>query len=74
MEVIHQAGRTHKLPESFTTAIITVLPKKDRDPLNPASYRPISLLNTDYKIIAKILSTRLSKYLSKLIHRIKLDL
>ena len=68
MELLHQVERTHKLPESFSTAIIIVLPKKDKDLLDPASYRPISLLNTDYKIIAKILSNRLTKYLPKLIH------
>lgn len=68
MELIHKAERTHKLPESFLTAILIVLPKKDRDPLKPTSYRPISLLNMDYKIIAGILSNRLSKYLPKLIH------
>ena len=58
----------HKLPESFSTAILIVLPKKDKDLLKPTSYRPISLLITDYKIIAKILSNRLSKYLPKLVH------
>ena len=68
MELLVQVERTHKLPESFSTAILIVLPKKDRDLLDPASYRPISLLNTDYKIIAKMLSNRLSKYLPKLVH------
>ena len=68
MELLCQVEQTHKLPESFLTAIIIVLPKKDKDLLDPASYRPISLLNTDYKIIAKTLSNRFTKYLPKLIH------
>lgn len=68
MEVLDQAVATRTLPESFSTAIITVIPKKDRDPLKPSSYRPISLLNTDYKIIAKALANRLAIYLPKLIN------
>ena len=40
------------------------LPKED---LN--NWRPISLTNTDYKILTKTLATRLSKVLNKLVHR-----
>lgn len=36
-------------------AHIRVLPKKDKDPPLPASYRPISLINVDAKPISKIL-------------------
>ncbi|CDQ67592.1 unnamed protein product [Oncorhynchus mykiss] len=35
--------------------------KKDKDPLSCSSFRPISLLDFDYKIITKLLAKRLKK-------------
>ena len=43
------------------TSIITLLPKKGRDLLLLKNWRPISLLNSDYKILSKILSLRMKK-------------
>lgn len=54
-------------PESWRTASICLIPKKDKDPQECASYRPISLLNTDYKILAKILARRLETVLPHII-------
>lgn len=59
-EVINYSAKTQTLPESFTTAIIMVIQKKNKNPLKCASYRPISLLNTDYKLISKLLANRLA--------------
>lgn len=67
-DVLDLASRTQTLPESFSTAIITVIHKKNKDPLKCASYRPISLLNTDYKLISKVLANRLGQYLPQLIN------
>lgn len=45
-------------PEDFVDGIIVLVKKKGND--NTArSYRPISLLNTDYKLFSRILKTRL---------------
>ena len=49
------------------TAHITVLLKKDKDPLSCSSFRPISLLDFDYKIITKLLAKRLNTLLPKII-------
>uniref|UniRef100_A0A8C5PNC3 Reverse transcriptase domain-containing protein n=1 Tax=Leptobrachium leishanense TaxID=445787 RepID=A0A8C5PNC3_9ANUR len=57
----------HFTPESLSASIV-LIPKPDRDPLLPESYRPISLLNTDVKIFAKLLSNRLDLLLPRLIH------
>ena len=48
--------------------MITLLPKKDKDPLYVKNHRPISLLNTDYKIIAKVMANRLKSCLNEIIH------
>ncbi|XP_073488868.1 uncharacterized protein [Aquarana catesbeiana] len=54
-------------PESIQAAIVTI-PKPGKPTDQPASYRPISLLNTDTKLFAKLLATRLSDIKAQLIH------
>ena len=43
-------------PHTLYDAHIHVLLKKDRDETNVSLYRPLSLLNSDQKIIAKVLT------------------
>ena len=50
------------------TAIITLIYKKDRDPLQCGNYRPVSLINVDAKLLSKILASRSEVFLPKLIH------
>ena len=47
-------------------AVITLIPKKG-DKTDIENYRPISLTNTDYRILAGVLATRLQKVISDLI-------
>ncbi len=47
------------LPLTLRQASITLLPKDGKDPTLCNSYRPISLLNVDVKILAKILASHL---------------
>ena len=56
------------LPESMRIGVITLLEKKGKDRSNIANWRPITLLNMDYKILTKTLSTRLKPILSSLVH------
>ncbi len=48
--------------------IITLLPPKNKNRLFFKNWRPISLLNTDYKMIAKILAIRLKNVLPNIIN------
>ena len=47
---------------------ITLIPKGDENLSDLKNWRPISLLNIDYKILSKVLARRLEQYLPKLIH------
>lgn len=47
--------------------VFSLLFKKDKDPLDCASCRPISLLNTDVKILPKVLAHRLEDILPSVI-------
>jgi len=45
--------------------IITLIPKPNKDTALLDNLRPISLLNTDYKILTKAIAKRLEKVLPK---------
>ena len=58
--------KTGTLPETMTQSIITLVPKKgDLSVLQ--NWRPISLLNVDFKIISKALATKLSTVMGHII-------
>ncbi|MCH82649.1 cysteine-rich receptor-like protein kinase, partial [Trifolium medium] len=57
---------TTDLPRSFSSYFITLIPKII-SPLSIGDFRPISLVGTLYKIIVKVLATRLAKVMDKLI-------
>lgn len=46
-----------------------MLPKPHADDTICMNYRPISLLNLDIKLLAKILASRLNNFIGNLIHR-----
>ena len=66
-DMYNEALSLGQLPPALTNATVTVLLKKDKDPLLCSSYRPISLLNVDYKILAKILALCLRTVLPRII-------
>ncbi|MCI29558.1 RNA-directed DNA polymerase (Reverse transcriptase), partial [Trifolium medium] len=57
---------TADLPRSFSSYFITLIPKVI-SPLSIGDFRPISLVGSLYKIIAKVLATRLANGMDKLI-------
>ena len=61
------AFKQGELSDSQKQGVITLIPKKDKDSTDLKSWRPLSILSTDYKIIAKVLSNRLKPVLSEII-------
>lgn len=55
------------LPPTLHQASISLLLKKGKDPHNCSSYRPISLLNVDVKILAKVLALCLESVLPTIV-------
>ena len=67
-DVINESAIRGKLPHSCLQGIISVLYKKgDRD--DPRNYRPITLLNNDFKIITKTLVRRMTDAVKQFVSR-----
>ena len=57
-----------ELSSSQKQSVITLIHKKDKDRLFLENWRPISLLNTDYKILSKVLTNRLHDVMPLLVN------
>ncbi len=55
------------LPPTLNQASISLILKKNKDPLACSSYRPISLLNVDFKLLSKTLALCLETMLPSII-------
>ena len=67
LEVYNDSLEKGVLPPTLNQALISLILKKDKDPNLCGSYRPISLLNNDVKLLAKVLSRRLETCLPSII-------
>lgn len=68
LQTFNIALKDGKIPPTWRQATISVIPKEGKDRLDCGSYRPISVLNTDYKLYTSILAKRVEMILPKLIH------
>ena len=68
IESFNYSYKNGLLTTSQRQAIITLLEKEGKDRLYVQNWRPISLLNVDYKILSKCLAERIKPLLPKLIH------
>ena len=68
VRVFNQSFETGILPPSQRLAVMTLIHKKD-DKNDISNYRPISLTNTDYRILAHILANRLQRVMDKIVSK-----
>lgn len=66
--MLTEAQQLETLPYSLSEAVIVVIPKPGKDSSLCSSYRPISLINVDAKLLAKVLAMRLNTVITALIH------
>jgi hypothetical protein len=61
--IFNNCMRAHHFPPAWKHATTVMILKPGKDPTNPLSYRPISLLNIAGAVFEKILSNRLKNFL-----------
>ena len=67
VKLFQKIAEEETVPNSFYEATITLIPKPDKDNTKNENYRPISLIDTDAKILNKILANRIQQHIKKLI-------
>ena len=68
LKAINASYEAGSLYITLKQGIITLIPKKDKDTLELKNWRPITLLNQDYKLIAKSIASRIKKTLKTIIN------
>ena len=68
LQTFNYCFETGTLSVSQRKGVISLLHKKGKDKTKVENYRPISLLNTDYKILAKTIANRIEKQIGNIIH------
>ncbi len=56
-----------EVPESMHLGVITILYKNKGSQLKLENYRPLGLLNTDYKILTKVFANRIKEIVGSII-------
>lgn len=67
LEMFNESLGKGILPPSLRSALITLILKPGKPPNEKSSYRPISLMSCDTKILCKALSKRIEKFIPNLI-------
>ena len=69
LESLDVAMTNNIMSQEQRRAVLRLIPKKDKDITELKNWRPISLLNTDYKLLAQCLAQRLQKVLPDIISK-----
>lgn len=65
---MNDIGDKGEMSREALAANITVIQKEDKDATVCSNYRPISLLNVDTKLFAKVIASRMKQVIEKIIH------
>lgn len=65
---MNEIGDNGEMSREALEANIVIILKEDKDSTQCSSYRPISLVNVDTKLFAKVLADRLKQIIKKIIH------
>lgn len=68
LKTLNWSAAVGSLPTSMSEATIVLIQKEGKDQVDTSLYRPISLLGSDVKILAKVLAARLNKCITTLVH------
>lgn len=68
MDMYEESLHAGILRPSLRKALITLIPKPDKPQTKCESYRPVSLINNDANILAKVLALRLEDHLPAIIN------
>ena len=68
LKLFQKTAEEGKLPNSFYKATITLMPKPDKDTTKKENYRPILLMNTNAKILTKMLANIIQQHIKNIIH------
>lgn len=66
-EVLNAMWEQRDVPPDMTQGVITLVPKKAR-PVVAKDWRPITLLDVDAKILARLMTARLAAFQDRLLH------
>ena len=67
-KLFHKIEVEGTLLNSFYEAIITLIPKPQKNPTKIENFRPISLINIDAKILNEILTNQIQEHIKTIIH------